>query len=1284
MNMVKHRRVATVSIVTTTLLLLCMIATQSSNYHVSGQQFLSSPDVIWDYQTGTSGREYGASVAYHDGYIYALHAWNGDLAVSKISSSGSFQWRVVPDPSAWPTAIVAASNGYIYAVGSCIGSCASTGGSTQSNSNDSYMVKISMTSGAVAWEYQFGVGNLDYYKVVAVDSSGNAYGAGYQVFDYNNYKLDTMIHKISNSGVKGWQHRIYSTSSDSAAGLVVAGSYLYSCGNAGASLVGGSTIGAGTGGYVGKHPLSSGGNTWLIQGAFVSCLCMSKDSNNNLIIASKGSLNDRASTNLYLTRMSSSDGAIISQVASQSSTLQGASYGIVNMALDSNNNVYVVGNINSDYSLALAYTSDLQIVSTWVAGASGGVSNADGVAIDLSTNNVYIIGDTKYAQFGSYSGDTDFWAVQKNVDPSQISNAAPVANDDSYSISGTGGSVNIYPLLNDTDADGNSLSVLSITETPTYGTLVTNSNGDYTFTAFSSANDVTETLTYTVSDGVTYSTGQISISIANNQAPVAISDHYTIDSVQGSVIVLPLDNDSDADGNTLAVTAIDSPQYGALVTNSDGNYTYTASENVRSAVETLSYTVSDGELTQVGTITITIDIKATNRPALPWTYRSVRCESNPSNYCLDIGHDFAFDVLFDVTFPNSVALQDNAIELSSGGGYCDFTSTDPTANDGIWSYVTGSAESELNMTISAADMLGKCGFVQDLNDRGDGKIHFVQTVTISGVQTRENAIRQEYNVTRSSQFIIDIAILPNVTAVVDSIDVYGTAFVLDLLGDMQVDISATADPTSNYDYDYIVNGQLVTSTQYPYHMEGPVYSFDTDVFNASTWSMSPDTYCANNAPECVQTWSFSVNLRSDVACISRTELTNDLINITFQVNCSEMFDGECAPDFATDPAVTIVLSSPDMCPSVSNVSLSSTLDLYAYVGADTSVPAPVSGTSSFFSTSQDAPPSEFRNEGIFVFESSVFGEANVLVSGNAATLATTTILSITTDPAGYAAKEIYSFDPDTQQEEKSDSSIAVNHDSFGTGTYPDSRARFSFPWNSNTLNRAASSESNGDDAETVSVSVFLLVTFVEASSIDESPIVRQLSYADRVKSTRTTVSYELLADGQTASSSARAIASVQSGTAGSPGAAPSAANGSSGLLAGNTVVIGVVVAGCVVVALVVLSINRNRRTTRPPAKTVGEADDDTMSSQCHGHLTHVIGTACDSDSAAAAFNLAHSSSSSSFTSPGPVTVPVGVELIQMPYIGNSALHDLQLVPSPLVDVAYAYDVNSTSTSSSQQ
>ena len=146
-------------------------------------------------------------------------------------------------------------------------------------------------------------------------------------------------------------------------------------------------------------------------------------------------------------------------------------------------------------------------------------------------------------------------------------NNAPIAFNDFASTNEDAGSYSGSSVLaNDFDWEGQSLTATAGTFHGVYGTLVLNANGTYTYTPYASTQSlalgqtVTDSFTYTVSDGSLSDTGTLTIAIAGrNDAPVANPDAATGHENQVLAIDV-LANDTDVDnGAALTVTSASAP-----------------------------------------------------------------------------------------------------------------------------------------------------------------------------------------------------------------------------------------------------------------------------------------------------------------------------------------------------------------------------------------------------------------------------------------------------------------------------------------------------------------------------------------------------------------------------------------------------------------------------------------------------------------------------------------------------------------------------------------------------
>ena len=142
-------------------------------------------------------------------------------------------------------------------------------------------------------------------------------------------------------------------------------------------------------------------------------------------------------------------------------------------------------------------------------------------------------------------------------------NDAPVATDDDLITNEDSTLVIAGSTLlgNDTDAEGDTLTIASIDDSATLGTVTDNGDGTYTydpngqFESLAVGESATDTFTYTVSDGNGgTATATVTVTVEGvNDAPVANDDTADTDEntpVSGNVLT----NDTDVDGDTLTVT----------------------------------------------------------------------------------------------------------------------------------------------------------------------------------------------------------------------------------------------------------------------------------------------------------------------------------------------------------------------------------------------------------------------------------------------------------------------------------------------------------------------------------------------------------------------------------------------------------------------------------------------------------------------------------------------------------------------------------------------------------
>ncbi|MGI2172392.1 Ig-like domain-containing protein [Shewanella sp. MF05960] len=178
------------------------------------------------------------------------------------------------------------------------------------------------------------------------------------------------------------------------------------------------------------------------------------------------------------------------------------------------------------------------------------------------------------------------------VDPGGVAvllngNHFPVANVDNASMS-LNQSLDIDVLANDTDEDGDSLSVQSVTSDFGDVSVLANQQISYTPEVDFIGTDI---LSYSISDGQGgTSTSQVTITVIANSPPTTVDDNAETDD-RTSLLLNVLINDSDIDGDSL--TLISGSALEGLVTVEANQLRYTPKLGFE-GIDTVSYLISDG------------------------------------------------------------------------------------------------------------------------------------------------------------------------------------------------------------------------------------------------------------------------------------------------------------------------------------------------------------------------------------------------------------------------------------------------------------------------------------------------------------------------------------------------------------------------------------------------------------------------------------------------------------------------------------------------------------------
>ncbi len=294
------------------------------------------------------------------------------------------------------------------------------------------------------------------------------------------------------------------------------------------------------------------------------------------------------------------------------------------------------------------------------------------------------------------------------VTVSAAANTPPVATNDAFTVA-NGSTGNVLDVLgNDTDANGDTLTISSVS-TPSSGT-ASISAGKIVYNAAAGFAG-TATFTYTISDGkggTATATVTVTISAAANTPPVAVNDSFTVANGSTDNIFNVLANDTDANGDPLTITAVSTPSSGAA-SISAGKIVYNTAAGF-AGTATFTYTISDGKGgTATATVTVTVSAAANTPPVA----------TNDSFTVANASTGNILDVLTNDTDANGDPLTITSVSTPSSG--------------------TASISAGKIVYNAAAGFTGAATFTYTISDGKGGTATATVTVTVSpATSTGEN------------------------------------------------------------------------------------------------------------------------------------------------------------------------------------------------------------------------------------------------------------------------------------------------------------------------------------------------------------------------------------------------------------------------------------------------------------------------------------------------------------------------------------------------------------------
>jgi hypothetical protein len=324
--------------------------------------------------------------------------------------------------------------------------------------------------------------------------------------------------------------------------------------------------------------------------------------------------------------------------------------------------------IANDTDADTADTLTLTAVAT--AGTGTVAINSDGVSVDYTPaadfNGTEVI--TYTVSDGTLTDETGTLTITVNP----VNDFLPIAVADTETVLEDAATTSIDVIANDTDEDEEDELTLTAVVTAGTGTVAINSDGvsvDYTPAADFNG---TEEITYTVSDGTdSDETGTLTVTVTSvNDAPVAYEDRVLVDEDSATTSIDVIANDIDVDSeDTLTLTAVTTSGSGTVAINTDNVSVDYIPLNGFKGTEVITYTVSDGTLTdETGTLTVIVNDDSREITALSSSSASESETSGSFVITSTIDAVSSVDVIIPLSFSGDAALnQDYTVDFDTEG-----------------------------------------------------------------------------------------------------------------------------------------------------------------------------------------------------------------------------------------------------------------------------------------------------------------------------------------------------------------------------------------------------------------------------------------------------------------------------------------------------------------------------------------------------------------------------------------------------------------------------------------
>jgi hypothetical protein len=224
-------------------------------------------------------------------------------------------------------------------------------------------------------------------------------------------------------------------------------------------------------------------------------------------------------------------------------------------------------------------------------------------------------------------------------------NRVPTANADG-ALTDEGSSRSIAVLANDTDGDGDPLTVANLDTTGTKGTVAVNPDNTVSydpngqFEGLKTGEMANDTFTYRADDGEdTSDPATVTVTVTGqNDAPTAHDDSSSTEETAAKTIPV-LSNDTDPDNDPLKVGAVDTTGTQGTVTITNGgadvqydpNGQFSGLQSGDTATDTFKYKVNDGTSDSTLDATVTVTVTGDNEPPVLANPGSLNYTENDPN-----------------------------------------------------------------------------------------------------------------------------------------------------------------------------------------------------------------------------------------------------------------------------------------------------------------------------------------------------------------------------------------------------------------------------------------------------------------------------------------------------------------------------------------------------------------------------------------------------------------------------------------------------------------------------